>query len=549
MESNLNYGAMGDGGKLKSNLNYGVNGNEIYNVDREAAVREAADRELGTRIAKQETETSDLKNTDVWLRRAIGIPIIISGPLYGADFRKYEPGTEYVVSIYADPADNVEDEAVCFTDHVLAAYTGDTAYYHNTGDTVRIGHTYSFIKYSEPEREDIEPYTDGEVAFKEIGTFDYLNGKKADKVHTHKKADITDFPETMPIADGSITAEKLADNSVTEKKLSRRVWEKISNPLKPIPVTGYSFTFAAIEVMDAEFTPDYGEIMYIKDNPWGGFDTIIGLDGWTWYALPGSVVNEGESAIIVFKTRPTDEAPTSGEFEVITTNVPIDTELSESSSNLVRNSVIANAFEQKADKSHMHTAADITDLPTELPPTDGSVTMEKLSDDVKNAIAMGGGGSVTVDQISMEITVPQSDWINESDPDGYDYRIDISAPSITSEQEPEVTFHKSSLLTASKAGICAEAETTDGALRLWARHKPDADMTARVRLMIPTQGGGDAYVLPTATAERLGGVKIGENITVQPDGTISSSGRLDPSQVATDEDIKNMIENARNQKD
>lgn len=37
-------------------------------------------------------------------------------------------------------------------------------------------------------------------------------------------------------------------------------------------------------------------------------------------------------------------------------------------------------------------------------------------------------------------------------------------------------------------------------------------------------GGGGGYTLPTATASRLGGVKIGAGVTVQEDGTISVSG-------------------------
>ena len=37
-------------------------------------------------------------------------------------------------------------------------------------------------------------------------------------------------------------------------------------------------------------------------------------------------------------------------------------------------------------------------------------------------------------------------------------------------------------------------------------------------------GSGSTYVLPTATANRLGGVKIGSGITVENDGTISVSG-------------------------
>lgn len=37
-------------------------------------------------------------------------------------------------------------------------------------------------------------------------------------------------------------------------------------------------------------------------------------------------------------------------------------------------------------------------------------------------------------------------------------------------------------------------------------------------------GGGGSYVLPTATASRLGGVKIGSGINVASDGTISAEG-------------------------
>lgn len=40
---------------------------------------------------------------------------------------------------------------------------------------------------------------------------------------------------------------------------------------------------------------------------------------------------------------------------------------------------------------------------------------------------------------------------------------------------------------------------------------------------IGSGGGGDPYILPTATAERLGGVKIGDGVDVSEDGTISVS--------------------------
>lgn len=45
-------------------------------------------------------------------------------------------------------------------------------------------------------------------------------------------------------------------------------------------------------------------------------------------------------------------------------------------------------------------------------------------------------------------------------------------------------------------------------------------------------GGGGQYILPPATTTTLGGVKVGEGLAVQPDGTISTSGgSIDPTAV------------------
>lgn len=49
------------------------------------------------------------------------------------------------------------------------------------------------------------------------------------------------------------------------------------------------------------------------------------------------------------------------------------------------------------------------------------------------------------------------------------------------------------------------------------------DMEERIHNLEENSGGG-SYVLPAATAERLGGVKIGSGISVTEDGTISASG-------------------------
>lgn len=55
-------------------------------------------------------------------------------------------------------------------------------------------------------------------------------------------------------------------------------------------------------------------------------------------------------------------------------------------------------------------------------------------------------------------------------------------------------------------------------------------------------GGGSSYVLPIATATRLGGVKLGENIKASQDGTIiADEEKIFNAHVATSEEVENML--------
>ena len=59
-----------------------------------------------------------------------------------------------------------------------------------------------------------------------------------------------------------------------------------------------------------------------------------------------------------------------------------------------------------------------------------------------------------------------------------------------------------------------------------------------------TGGGGGAYILPTATASRLGGVKIGSGVNISQDGTISVDAEAiltDYDVMATDEEVEEAI--------
>lgn len=123
------------------------------------------------------------------------------------------------------------------------------------------------------------------------------------------------------------------------------------------------------------------------------------------------------------------------------------------------------------------------------------------------------------------------DWQRESDDeemlgmDGFRCVVDVAVDDVTEEMFPSVALHKAALEVAKRAGLCPTVQALAGVLRFWARNIPTADMSATVALWAPggTAGGGSAYVLPVATATRLGGVKIGSGVSVSADGTISAS--------------------------
>ena len=138
--------------------------------------------------------------------------------------------------------------------------------------------------------------------------------------------------------------------------------------------------------------------------------------------------------------------------------------------------------------------------------------------------------------IIKDITIPATGWAldpdldesGEAGEDSYRYRVEVVMAEATADHFPDVALHKSALHTANEAGFCPTAQSLAGVLRFWAKKEPAADMAATVALLSGgsggSSGGGGAYVLPVATKTRLGGVKIGDNISVTADGTISATG-------------------------
>lgn len=148
---------------------------------------------------------------------------------------------------------------------------------------------------------------------------------------------------------------------------------------------------------------------------------------------------------------------------------------------------------------------------------------------------------------SSPLTIPADGW-TETGEEPYKYTLDVSQEDAKATHIPIVSLHRDSLAVAEAAGMCSSAETVDGAVRFWARKIPTADLSATLALLTPgtgelgAAGGGSAYVLPVASADTLGGVKIGKGISITEDGTISVSGGIGEDDVATAEEMEAMLD-------
>lgn len=81
---------------------------------------------------------------------------------------------------------------------------------------------------------------------------------------------------------------------------------------------------------------------------------------------------------------------------------------------------------------------------------------------------------------------------------------------------------------AYRAALIAVTAQADGSVTLVADgDKPAVDIPAVVRfggLLDTGGGGGGSYTLPAATADTLGGIKVGPGLSVEADGTLSAMG-------------------------
>lgn len=143
----------------------------------------------------------------------------------------------------------------------------------------------------------------------------------------------------------------------------------------------------------------------------------------------------------------------------------------------------------------------------------------------------------------VDIAIPTEGWAEITDPEeGSGVYIDVPCEEAEPDLIPLLTFIPAHLGLAEDCGLTTYAKTARGALRVYAQCPPSSDINASLTLLgvvhniddkLPSEGGG-AYVVPTATANRAGVMKVGDGLVAAPDGTVSVAK-------ATDEEVEGML--------
>lgn len=171
------------------------------------------------------------------------------------------------------------------------------------------------------------------------------------------------------------------------------------------------------------------------------------------------------------------------------------------------------------DPDALLTAAQVQQMISEHN-TDASAHAELLAK-LQNMIA-ASGMSIT----AVTLAIPSAGW-KESGSTHYPYVNDVECASSSEDCYPIVTIEEDSEDTAYSCTLRKAADTLDGAVRFWAKTIPTVDITCSVALVqqgsAVASGTGGSYILPTASASTLGGVKVkdGSGLKVDANGYLA----------------------------
>lgn len=144
------------------------------------------------------------------------------------------------------------------------------------------------------------------------------------------------------------------------------------------------------------------------------------------------------------------------------------------------------------------------------------------------------------------LSIPAASW-QAGNNGKYKYYADYAIDGITGANTGLIDPDDASLDIAIYAGMRPRADTMGGKLRLWCEDKPTDAISGEYTIFGASGGmgggtGGGNYVLPIASPTTLGGVKIGDNVAITPDGTISAGTELTKEQMVTSDEVKAMLD-------
>lgn len=159
--------------------------------------------------------------------------------------------------------------------------------------------------------------------------------------------------------------------------------------------------------------------------------------------------------------------------------------------------------------------------------------------------------SRAVGMTEIPVSIPVSAWkAGESTTPRCAFYADLADNHISMSHFPDVTLDNISLDIAADCGLSPTVEIAEaGKMRFYARSVPEAEITGVCRLLAvgiggsggSSGGGGEAYVLPVATLDTLGGIKASSSVIVERDGTARVFAEVAPEHLAQDEDMSAML--------
>lgn len=141
------------------------------------------------------------------------------------------------------------------------------------------------------------------------------------------------------------------------------------------------------------------------------------------------------------------------------------------------------------------------------------------------------------------LTLPVENWESCEGVSGNRFTLRLADKDIRSVYYPCVTVNMPSIITARESGLCPTAETFDGGIAFWTESVPTEPIALTAAFLVPgaSGGGGSNYVLPVATSDTLGGIKLGKGLESKPDGTVSVYYEFDDAAVASKQDVSEMM--------